>query len=407
MARRLLPALARLAAGIAFGCSLPPADPIDPGTSVTAQEQTAQAPSSCGQGPITSADLDTSSLDPFLIDHMQASGAPGMAVAVVGGGKIKWTKGYGLANIEENRPATPDTLFMLASVSKTITAVALMSLIEDAKSGILLDSDIDEVLPFPVRNPSFPDVPITYRMLLTHTSSFIDSEAQLDFIVPGDSPIPLLDFEEEFVQHEENWSDAPPGTAFAYSNIGAALVGLLAQRISSRNLQDYAKQAIFDKLGMPETSYFLRDLDPSHIAMPYEDGEPQGLFGYPDFPDGQIRTSVTQLAHFLLMLTGKGECGGQRVVSATTIAKMEAPQIPDIDPGYGLIFFHETVDGIRVIGHNGADHGVSTEMFFDETTGNGYIVLTNGPANMHQDQDQVEAFDAIGDKLMELATTLP
>ena len=61
----------------------------------------------------------------------------------------------------------------------------------------------------------------------------------------------------------DNWSNDAPGTAFSYSNIGAALLGLLAERISGMNLQDYAKQAIFDKIGMPETSYFLRDLEPS------------------------------------------------------------------------------------------------------------------------------------------------
>jgi CubicO group peptidase (beta-lactamase class C family) len=296
---------------------------------------------------------------------------------------------------------------MLASVSKTITAVALMSLLENPKLGISLDDDIDDELPFTVRNPSFPDQPITYRMLLTHTSSLIDTDAQLDLVVQGDSTMSLLDFEEEFVQHDDNWSNDAPGTAFSYSNIGAALAGLLAERISGKNLQAYAKKAIFDKIGMPETSYFLHDLDPSHIAMPYVDGQPQGFFGYPDYPDGEVRTSATQLAHFLLMVTGKGTCGGQRVLAADTIAQMEAPQIPDINPDYGLIFFHSNVGGMRATGHDGVDNGVSTEMFFDEATGNGYVLLANGSTNSTGNDDQQNAFYDIGNKLMDLAKSIP
>jgi CubicO group peptidase (beta-lactamase class C family) len=360
--------------------------------------------------------VDTSELDPFFTAKMKAAGAPGLAVSVIGDGKIKWMKGYGLANIEENRPVTQDTVFMLASVSKSVTAVALMSLIEDPSRGLSLDQDVDDKLPFTVRNPSFPDTPITFRMLLTHTSSLIDSDAYWAFSEPatlhqGDSPIPLLDFDRDYVSQDDSWSSDEPGTAFSYSNTGASLLGLLVEQITGKNLQSYAKAAIFDKIGMPETSFFLRDLDPSHIAMPYKGSNastfaPLGQYGYPDYPDGQLRTSAAQLSRFLLMLAGNGACG-QRVLAEETVKDMEQPQVPDIQSGQGLILFSQDVGGTTVIGHNGADQGVSTEMFLDPASGSGYVILTNGSANLRDSTSQSNAMDAMSAKLLDLAKTLP
>jgi CubicO group peptidase (beta-lactamase class C family) len=244
-------------------------------------------------------------------------------------------------------------------------------------------------------------------MLLTHTSSLIDSDRYNALTeLPGDSKSPLLKFEQDYVAQDDSWSGDEPGSAFSYSNTGAALAGLLVEQISGQNLQPFSKAVIFDPLGMTESSWFLAGLDQSHIAMPYEHGDPQGFFGYPDYPDGQLRTSANQLARFLLMLSGKGACGGQRVLQESTMAEMLTPQIPDISDGQGLILFQQDTGGTTVIGHNGADHGVSTEMFFDQDTGAGYIVLTNGGANMDGIQSEEDALDDIQAKLLELAQSL-
>lgn len=366
----------------------------------------------CADGPL--ATVDTTAIDPFFTQHMKTAGVPGAAVAVIGGGRIKWAKGYGYANVAEKKPVTTDTLFMLASVSKAVTAAALMQLVEDKSRGLGLDQDINAKLPFTVRSPRFPSTPITYRMLLTHTASLIDSNTYWSIAMPtpltqGDHPTPLFDFEKSYVARSDSWSQARPGTAYSYSNTGAALIGLLVERISGKNLQDYTKANFFDRLGMKESSWFLRGLDASHIAVPYDGAPlaPQGHYGYPDYPAGQLRTSVTQLSRFLLAFAQKGKCGSARILEEATVAEIGKPQIPSIEPSQGLIWYVDTKGGKNALGHNGGDVGVSTDMFFDPATGNGYVLLTNGSTNTSGSPAAQNAMKAMNDELMRLSSTLP
>lgn len=382
--------------------SSPDDEPTDPAS---------PAGPTCASGPLPT--VDTTALDPFFTAQMQKAKVPGLSVAVVGKGHIKWAKAYGVADIAENKPVTTDTLFMLASVSKTVTAVALMKLFEDPALGLSLDQDVDAKLPFKVRNPRFPDVPITFRMLLTHTSSLIDSDAYWALATPeplvqGDSPIALLDFDRDYVAKNDSWARTRPGTTFAYSNTGASLIGLLVEKISGKNLQDYSKAKIFDPLGMTESSWFLKGLDTTHIAMPYR-GTPAsatGHYGYPDYPAGQLRTSAPQLARFLLMFAQKGTCG-QRVLAETTVNEMEKIQVPAVDGTQGLVWYYDTKGGTKVLGHNGGDQGVSTDMFFDPATGSGYVLLSNGSTNVDGSSAAQAAMDAMNAKLVELSKTLP
>lgn len=382
-----------------------------PGDDETNPPTTPDSTAACAGGPLPN--VDTSALDPFFTQQMAAAKVPGLAVAVVGGGKIKWAKGYGYANVAEKKAVTPDTLFMLASVSKSVTAAALMQLIEDPAKGLSLDQDINGKLPFSVRSTRFPTTPITYRMLLTHTASLIDSNYYWSIAMPepltqGDHPTSLLDFEKTYVARNDSWSQSRPGTTYAYSNTGAALIGLLVERISGKNLQDYTKANIFDPIGMKESSWFLKGLDASHIAIPYDGNPlaPQSHYGYPDYPAGQLRTSAKQLARFLLVFAQKGQCG-VRLLKEATVAEIGKPQIPAIEPGQGLIWYFDTKGGTQALGHNGGDVGVSTDMFFDPSTGNGYLLLSNGSTNTSGTQAAQNAMAAMNDKLMQLAKTLP
>src|SRR5262249_38204564 len=137
-----------------------------------------------------------------------------------------------------------------------------------------------------------------------------------------DSPLALLDFVQGYLtpgganyHATANFHQGCPGTFNSYSNMGVTLLGALVQVISGEAFDAYTKAHVFAPLGMTETAWRLADLDPEHIAMPYDGSgttfTPFGQYGEPDVPDGMMRTSVTQLAAFLRMFIARGEIGGQ------------------------------------------------------------------------------------------------
>ena len=108
-----------------------------------------------------------------LAPQLKRYDVPGLAAVIVKDGRIVCASAAGMADIGQKRPVTPDTLFLIGSVSKTITATALMQLYDEGK--FKLDDDIDNYLPFHVDIPFEPDAPVTFRQLLTHTASIDDN----------------------------------------------------------------------------------------------------------------------------------------------------------------------------------------------------------------------------------------
>ncbi|MGZ3440303.1 MAG: serine hydrolase domain-containing protein, partial [Polyangia bacterium] len=209
----------------------------------------------------TVPDAGTSSeLDSYVLARMQTARIPGLAAVAVKTDHAVFSGAWGEADLSGHRPATTDTLFMLGSISKTVTAVALMQLYELAR--FKLDDPIDPVLGYPARNPTFPDIPITYRMLLSHTSSIEDGVHSFDYYVMDmDSPISLQALYDGYLEpggayyDASNWNSASaPGTHYSYSNLALSLAGLLVEKISGMSLQDYCQQHIFAPLGMNESS---------------------------------------------------------------------------------------------------------------------------------------------------------
>jgi CubicO group peptidase (beta-lactamase class C family) len=136
-------------------------------------------------------------IDQQLQSWMAKRHVPGLAACILNGNKITWRNGYGMANIAKQIPFSPDqTLFQIASVTKIITATAIMQLRD--KGPLRLDDDVTTFLTFSVRNPNHPDRQITFRSLLKHTSSISDSEAIYSMCAPGD---PTVSLEEMVTQY--------------------------------------------------------------------------------------------------------------------------------------------------------------------------------------------------------------
>ena len=332
-----------------------------------------------------------SPLDEFILRGMKEARVPGLAALTLKEGKISWEGYYGWANIEEKRPVTRDTLFQLASISKTITACMIMQQVEEGKLG--LDADINTYLPFRVRNPGHAEKPITLRQLLTHTSGIRDNWKVLEeyWVKNGDFKQPLakslpayLTEGGEFFSARKSFYDWAPGSRNRYCNVGFALAAHVAEAKVKISFEALCEQGIFKPLGMEGTAFALAAVDPRKVAMPYGYRKKTGGFkalghhGYLDYPAGTLRATAPHLARFLMMFMGEGKLGEARVLKAATVASMKKIQFPKLDRKQGIGWYYDRIGGEQMIGHDGGDPGVVTQMFCQPKKGTGIIVLMNG-----------------------------
>ena len=325
-------------------------------------------------------------LDIFITDQMENKHIPGVSAVIIKDEKLAWVGNYGVANLSTGQPVDTNTIFMLASISKTITATAIMQLYEDGY--FELADDINLHLPFEIYHPSYPDSTITMLQLLTHSAAMRDNWDILDTVyVAGDSPLPLGDFMQGYFEvggpyyyAEDNFYTYAPGADYNYCNEGIALLGYMVEVFTGQPFNSYCNEHIFEPLCMTNTGWFLSELDTNLIAHPYDyiSGSyyDYGLYGYPDYPDGQLRTTSLSLAKFLWMNMFDGNFNGVQILEPETINLMRSSQIPFIDPTQGLVWYSYE-DGGTWWGHSGGDSGVSTDMYFNDDTQTGIIVLAN------------------------------
>ncbi len=327
-------------------------------------------------------------VDEFVDEYMLENHIPGCAAILVKEGHVVYEKYFGYANLETAQPVGHNTTFMLASTSKTITVTAIINELE--RGCFALRDSIDTFSSFVVRNPNYPDNPISFLQLMTHTSSINDNWTYMPYY-NGDSPLELQTYLSEYLvpggsyYSENNYENWPPGMNWAYSNIGVALLGYLVESISSFPFDIYCNDTIFTPLCMNNTSWFLAGLDTTLIARPYtyRNGEyaDRGLYCFPDYPDGQLRTTAVSLAKFMQLYIDKGTFNQTRILDSSTVDTILSDMVPgSVINHQGLIFKNYNYGDYFLWGHDGADRGVRTEMYFDIQHKTGAIVLTNGEA---------------------------
>lgn len=346
---------------------------------------------------LTSAQVNpnpSSSLDALIQSEMSAENLPGVSTIIVKDGKIVWVESYGYADIENNILVEDTTVFLLASMSKVFTGTAVMQLYENGQ--IDLDEDINNHLTYTIDVPNFTSDSITFRDLMTHTASIQDNGIFMDTYY--DYPDPTITLSDCMYGYfspsgtdysaSNNFFNNAPGTYYSYSNMGTALDGYLVESATGQAFDHYCNTNIFDPLCMTKTSWFIADFDTNDVARPYQytggNYVPYRHYGFADYPDGQLRSNVIDLANFMIAYLDGGNFSGKSILNATSIDEMWTAQIPSLDATQGLnwyqeeVFYNAGANSLMLWGHNGGEDGVSTDMYLDPNNNIGICVLTNG-----------------------------
>lgn len=363
-----------------------------------------------------------------------------LSVLAIRDGRVAYAQQFGRRRIDEGDPqrdraAGPRTLYRIASISKLVTTLGVMALVEDGR--LDLDRDAGDYLGHPLRNPHFPSVPVTVRMMLTHTSSLRDAGGYY-------WPWPAVLRDELERNTNAIWSkDAAPGTYFSYANLPWGVVAAVLERVAGERFDRYMGRRILGPLKLDAT-FNPAALPPGRLAdlatlyrkrtgpEGRETWNPKGPWiaqvddysreapvpRAPDSyvpgtngtlfaPQGGLRASAADLGTIARMLLGRGEVDGVRVLKASTIEAMLARQwtrdgrngAPDYGNrkarfnGWGLGNQHFTdrtgpATGDRLVegggfvgyGHLGDAWGLTSAMVVDPARHQAIVYLSGGSA---------------------------
>lgn len=338
--------------------------------------------------------------DKAIREVLNEFSAVGISAAVVKDGQIVYNESFGYKNNETKVPLANTDIMRIASISKSFTATSLLQLVDQ---GIIsLDDDISDLIGFQIRNPHHPEVPITLRMVLSHTASIRDKDDYftLDHLNPA-----------VYGDCVESYFEYAPGEGYNYSNMGLNLAGTILEKVSGVRFDDYVRTNVIHKLGL-YGGHNIDSLDANKFALiySYRDGQfveskgayksrsedmPGYVFGYssPIFsPTGGVKISARDLATYMMMHMNYGELNGVRIISEESAKAMQTPVWiiqKEGDDQYGLCLREFTdfmddskynVEGNYPIGHTGGAYGLNSIMIWSPQDDWGIVAMTNGYA---------------------------
>lgn len=289
-------------------------------------------------------------IDAYIRERMAALNAPGAAVAVVQDGEIVHLAGYGVAN-EAGDPLTPQTPVLLASISKSMTSVAVMQLVEQGL--VDLDAPIQAYLPW-----FMPDTPITVRQLLNQTSGLDELAGYERNLDPG-GPDGLARSIRELAGTSLN---RPPGTAFEYSNSNADTLGLLVETVSGQPYADYMAEHVFAPLGMTRAYTSLEAARAGGMGQAFypffgRQTNLDAIMAYTSAvqPSAGLIAATEEMARYLLMHLNDGRLGDVQLLSPASVDTLHERGViinPETGLGYGMGWFVWTFEEATLPGED-------------------------------------------------------
>jgi CubicO group peptidase (beta-lactamase class C family) len=318
--------------------------------------------------------------------------APGITCAVVKDNQVIYHHNFGVKDLATKEPVDDATLWRIASISKSFTATSLLQLVEQGK--VSLTDDVSDLLGFKVRNPKYPDVPITLEMLLSHTSSINDSQGYwttIDIINPDIN-----------TSAGACYNDYAPGSGgYEYCNLNLNLAGTILERVSGERFDQYVVNHVLKPLGL-YGGYCVDSLDKARFAHLYDWDAEAGQYvdNYDEAyaprsekvanykmghdalifsPTGGMKISGLDLARYMTMHMNYGTTpDGVRIISEESSRNMQTPRSEPEHYGLNLWLDDHFVPGVTLVGHTGGAYGLRSAMFFHPDEKYGFVVICSG-----------------------------
>ena len=334
------------------------------------------------------------SMDERVDEVFRATKTVGGAFVVAQHGDIVYERYYGEQQKTTHVPVTEKTYFRGASVTKLVTGIGLMKMMDE---GLLdPDEDISTYLGYTVRNKRFMDTPITLRMLMSHTAGLVENSS---FARKASILSDMIDVSKKAGSNFKK--DVKPGSVYTYSNFGAGITGAIVESVTGIDVSSYMRQSLFEPLGIDAAYSATQLAEPEYISATYhKDGT---LYAAPSYllrqeylqeatPDTHYRVTIgsllirpRDLARLGIALCGDGTVDGIRVLSENAVQAMRQEHSLDTDgitPDSPYTFFtirQDTLfDGLRVYGHQGTDEGIVCNLYVEPENELVIAVMTNG-----------------------------
>lgn len=303
------------------------------------------------------------------------NGIPSMSIALVRGDSIVWTGAFGYANMYSHTPATTETLYSTGSSFKSVTATAVMQLVEQGK--IRLDDPINRYLgDDKVMDRLQSDKPVTFTDILSHWSGLI-SGAETEPIWGRKLPKTLEEFTRKL------YSIRAPETKWEYNNWAYGTAGLLVQKISGIEYETYMVDSVLKPLGVTTTNpvYPTPEMV-ERMALPYEAGGslgkpvPVAQVHFDVYPAGDVYLRAEDMARYLGAQINGGVFNGHRMLSAESVRAMHEPRFGGTY-GFGFWMTRDSTTGDTLIYHGGAIGGQRAFLIGDVDAHVGVYYMTN------------------------------
>lgn len=344
--------------------------------------------------------LSDSQIEKKLKQCMDSTHVTAMSIVLVKGDRIIYQNALGLKDRSTGEEVEIDDIYRIASISKSFSAAAIMQLVEEGR--ISLDDDVSDYLPFRVRNPYHPEIPITIRHFLCHTSSMRDN-GRMKYWIDDHYINPAKTTGDTIKTMFRNYA---PGWGFSYCNRAYNMMGNIIEKASGERFDDYIRNHILLPMGIVNAGFNLDSLDKSKLVQIYKynakdntysnksgryrnangpkiaDGTYQlGVDGCYWQPTAGMKISAPDLAKWMMTIRDNGMApNGTRIFSEKSAKILKTPLTPDPSndhPYYclGLYITPYYLDGITLLGHTGALHGLKSCMFYDRDSDWGFVCI--------------------------------